>query len=131
MIPHGSQGRDSVPDCHTHYLIAEAAYDVPVIPHSNQVHSSPLVTSSLNSPLIEVFPERGVRTGYSFYYDFLKGEPRADNGWVTLPETSGLGIEMVDDVVTDHLVHWAAIGDVPPGFGAQGRTEHPWRRGLD
>ena len=112
------------------WALAEA-YDVPVIPHSNQVHNAHLITSSLNSPLIEVFPERGVRTGYSFYYDFFTGEPRADKGWVTLPDSLGLGIELVDDVVTDHLVHWVAVGDVPAGLGAEWKTENPWPSKFD
>lgn len=91
------------------WSLAEA-HNVPVIPHSNQAHNAHLIISSYSSPLIEVFPEHGVDAGYNFYHRFFRGEPRAHNGQVTLGSSHGLGLELVPDVVREHLVERHVFG---------------------
>ena len=91
------------------WALAEA-YDTAVIPHSNQAHNAHLIASSFNSPLIEVFPEDGVRTGYNFYHQFFRGEPRAVDGSVALGSAHGLGLSLVPGVVSAHLAQRRCIG---------------------
>ena len=91
------------------WALAEA-YGVPVIPHSNQAHNAHLIISSYVSPLMEVFPDDGVRTGYNFYHDFFDGEPRAVSGHVQLGDEPGLGLSLVPSVVADHLVERKLFG---------------------
>jgi len=76
-----------------------SAFHLPVIPHSNQAHNAHLIMAHLNSPLIEVFPETGFRSAYTFYNEFFVGEPRAVDGYVHLEDRPGLGIELNDEVV--------------------------------
>jgi L-rhamnonate dehydratase len=85
------------------WALAEA-YDVPVIPHSNQAHNAHLIMSSYGSPLMEAFPENGVSAGYSFYHRFFDGEPRPERGYIELADTPGLGLAPVPDVISGHLV---------------------------
>jgi L-rhamnonate dehydratase len=80
------------------WALAEA-YDVPVVPHSNQAHNAHLIMASLNSPVIEYFPEDGVRTGYNFYGEFFTGEPTARGGRVHLGDRPGLGIDLNDETI--------------------------------
>lgn len=93
------------------WSLAEA-YNVPVIPHSNQMHNAHLVVSSYSSALIEVFPEPGVEAGYNFYHQFFLGEPRAHGGYVTLGGRPGLGIELAPDVIREHLAERHVYGIV-------------------
>ena len=76
-----------------------SAFHLPVIPHSNQAHNAHLIMAHLNSPLIEVFPETGFRSAYTFYNEFFVGEPRAVDGYVHLEDRPGLGIELNHEVV--------------------------------
>jgi L-alanine-DL-glutamate epimerase-like enolase superfamily enzyme len=92
-------------------LALAEAYEVPVIPHSNQSHNSHLIFSSLNCPLIESFPEDGIRTGYNFYYEFFTGEPRASNGYVEPSKLPGLGIELNRNVIDTYLKRHVYIGE--------------------
>jgi len=97
------------------------AYGVPVIPHSNQAHNAHLIVSSYASPLMEVFPDDGVRTGYNLYHEFFDGEPRAVAGHVQLGDEPGLGLSLVPSVVADHLVERKVYGrteiDLLDGLG--------------
>lgn len=93
------------------FALAEA-HDIPVIPHSNQAHNAHLVVSGFNSPMMEVFPDDGVRTGYNFYHEFFHGEPRARDGYVSVADTPGLGLSLVPDVMNDHLVQRRVFGQV-------------------
>jgi L-rhamnonate dehydratase len=92
------------------WALAEA-YDVPVIPHSNQAHNAHLIMSSYGSPLMEAFPEDGVSAGYSFYHRFFDGEPRPDRGYFELPDTPGLGLTPVPEVISGHLVQRECYGN--------------------
>jgi L-alanine-DL-glutamate epimerase-like enolase superfamily enzyme len=91
------------------WALAEA-YGVPVVPHSNQAHNAHLIISSFGSPLIEVFPDDGVRTGYNFYHQFFHGEPRPTSGYVELGDEPGLGLSLVPAVISDHLVERRCFG---------------------
>jgi L-alanine-DL-glutamate epimerase-like enolase superfamily enzyme len=87
------------------------AHGIPVIPHSQQAHNAHLVMASLQSPLLEIFPDSDVRTGYKLFTEFFDGEPQATNGVVHLPETSGLGISLNNDVVERYQAGKVRIGD--------------------
>ncbi|MGH3516802.1 MAG: enolase C-terminal domain-like protein [Haloechinothrix sp.] len=87
------------------------AYGVPVVPHSQQAHNAHLVIASLQSPLLEIFPDNEVRTGYKFFTEFFEGEPQATNGVVHLSDTPGLGIVLNEDVVERHRAGSVRIGD--------------------
>lgn len=86
------------------------AYGIPVVPHSQQAHNAHLVISSLQSPLLEIFPDTDVRTGYKFFTEFFEGEPRATNGVVHLRDAPGLGIMLNHDVVERYQAGRVKIG---------------------
>ena len=71
-----------------------SAYNVEVIPHSNQAHNAHLIISHMNSPLIEYFPLTTHITAYTFYAMLFDGEPEARNGYVELSDRPGLGISL-------------------------------------
>ncbi|WP_081746403.1 enolase C-terminal domain-like protein [Arthrobacter sp. H5] len=100
------------------WALAEA-YDIPVIPHSNQAHNAHLIASHYSSPLIEVFPEPGVEAGYNFYQRFFDGEPRAHGGTVVLGGSPGLGLTLVPGVINAHLAVRKQFGRTPPDLLAQ------------
>jgi len=104
------------------WALAEA-YNIPVVPHSNQAHNAHLIVSSFASTLIEVFPEHGVEAGYSMYHDFFSGEPRATDGYVELGADAGLGLSLVPAVVSQHLVERQRFGTVAVDLMDQGRTK--------
>jgi L-rhamnonate dehydratase len=91
------------------WALAEA-YGIPVIPHSNQAHNAHLIISNYDSPLIEAFPEDGVRAGYNFYHQFFAGEPTPTSGYVELGAEPGLGLGLVPSVVKEHLVDRRCYG---------------------
>ncbi len=71
-----------------------AAYDIPVIPHAGQMHNYHLVISHLNSPMAEYFPrasEGGALDDDTLFWELFTGEPGAENGFIRLPDTPGLG----------------------------------------
>ena len=74
-----------------------AAYDIPVIPHAGQLHNYHLVMAHLNSPIAEYFPppaEGGALDDDTLFWEIFRGEPLAREGFVTLPQTPGLGLEL-------------------------------------
>ncbi len=79
-----------------------AAYNLPVIPHATGMHHHQLVIAHMNAPLVEYFPlppEGFAPNWYEMPYYIFEGEPRAEGGFITLPETPGLGIEVNWNVV--------------------------------
>jgi L-rhamnonate dehydratase len=69
------------------------AYSVPVIPHAGQMHNYHVVMASLNSPMAEYFPIVDVEVGNELFWYLFQGEPRAQNGYVDLDDsTPGLGL---------------------------------------
>lgn len=83
------------------WALAEA-HGLRVIPHGNQAHNAHLIVASLASPLIEVFPDDGVRPGYKLHHEFFDGEPRADGGAVHLTDRAGLGLALNEDAIERH-----------------------------
>jgi L-alanine-DL-glutamate epimerase-like enolase superfamily enzyme len=74
-----------------------AAYNIPVIPHAGQMHNYHLVISHLNSPMAEYFPrpsEGGSLDDDTLFWELFIGEPRAQNGFIRLPDKPGLGLEL-------------------------------------
>jgi L-rhamnonate dehydratase len=86
-----------------------SAFNVPVIPHSNQSHNAHLIVAHMNSPLIEVFPTGVHRTGYTFFTELFHGEPRAVGGWVELSDAPGLGISLNEDVLAEFALPDGAV----------------------
>jgi L-alanine-DL-glutamate epimerase-like enolase superfamily enzyme len=83
-----------------------AAYDIPVIPHAGQMHNYHLVMAHLNSPMAEYFPssaEGGALDDDTLYWELFVGEPKATNGYLQLPSTPGLGLELN----TQNVRSWA------------------------
>ena len=75
-----------------------AAHDLPVIPHGGNFHNVHLVMAHLNSPLLEMFP-RAPLDGNTLISHVLVGDPQAVDGYVTLPETPGLGVTLDEDLI--------------------------------
>jgi L-alanine-DL-glutamate epimerase-like enolase superfamily enzyme len=79
-----------------------AAYDIPVIPHAGQLHNYHLVMAHLNSPMAEYFPppsEGGALDDDTLFWELFKGEPGANEGFIELPQTPGLGLELNEEMV--------------------------------
>ena len=101
------------------WALAEA-YEVPVVPHSNQAHNAHLIMASLASPFMEYFPEGGLRTGYNFYTEFFTGEPTARDGRVHLDDRPGLGIDLNPETIERYRADARTIGgDGAVAAGAQ------------
>ena len=82
-----------------------AAHDLPVLPHSGQLHNYHLIMAHMNSPLTEYFPPPvGVPDGNELFWTLFNGEPRAENGYITLSDAPGLGLEINWEVVNRHRV---------------------------
>jgi L-alanine-DL-glutamate epimerase-like enolase superfamily enzyme len=82
-----------------------SAFNVPVIPHSQQAHNAHLIIAHINSPLIEVFPTAAShRTGYTLFTELFDGEPEASGGWIELSDAPGLGISLNEDALAEHAV---------------------------
>ena len=85
-----------------------AAYNLSVIPHAGQLHNYHLVMASLNSPIAEYFPaneEGGAPDDDTLFRELFTGEPRAVKGFVTLPATPGLGLELNERNVGSWRMH--------------------------
>jgi len=85
-----------------------AAHGLRVIPHAGQSHNYHLVMSHLNSPMAEYFPSpaEGVPVDDdTLFWEIFDGEPRAENGRVTLSGKPGLGLELRSGRVRD----WAVL----------------------
>jgi L-alanine-DL-glutamate epimerase-like enolase superfamily enzyme len=89
--------------------IAEAA-DLPVVPHAGQMHNYHLVASQPACPIAEYFPVNArPLVGNEMPHLLFSGEPIADQGHVTLPDTPGLGIAIAPQASVRELT-----GDVAP-----------------
>jgi L-alanine-DL-glutamate epimerase-like enolase superfamily enzyme len=77
-----------------------SAYNLRVIPHAGQLHNYHLVIAHLNSPIAEYFPgpdEGGAPDDDTLFWSLFRGEPKAENGFVSLSQTPGLGLELNDE----------------------------------
>jgi L-rhamnonate dehydratase len=82
-----------------------AAYDIPVIPHAGQLHNYHLVMSHLNSPMAEYFPsplDGGALDDDTLFWELFTGEPRAEQGFIRMPDRPGLGLEL----------NWARVNEL-------------------
>jgi L-lyxonate dehydratase len=74
-----------------------AGFGLPVIPHAGQAHNYHLVMSHLNSPMAEYLPpeaDGGVLDDDTLFYELFTGEPIAEDGYVRLSNSPGLGLEL-------------------------------------
>lgn len=74
-----------------------AGFGLPVIPHAGQMHNYHLVMSHLNSPMAEYLPPKedgGILDDDTMFNELFIGEPLASDGFITLPDTPGLGLEL-------------------------------------
>jgi len=79
-----------------------------VIPHSGQSHNYHLVMSHLSSPMAEYFPspdEGAPVDDDTLFWEIFDGEPRAENGHVSLSGAPGLGLQ----VRAGRLREWAVV----------------------
>jgi len=82
-----------------------AAHDLPVLPHAGQMHNYHLIMSHMNSPIAEFFPQpEGPPDGNELFWVAFNGEPLPQNGYLTLPDTPGMGLEVNWDVVNAHRI---------------------------
>jgi L-rhamnonate dehydratase len=84
-----------------------AAQDLPVLPHAGQMHNYHLIMASMNSPIAEFFPPPkpgAPPDGNELFWATFHGEPLPQGGYITLPGTPGLGLEINWDVVNDFRV---------------------------
>jgi L-alanine-DL-glutamate epimerase-like enolase superfamily enzyme len=85
--------------------LAEAA-DLPVVPHSNEAHNLHLVFSRSPAvcPLVEYFPNVEPDTGNELFWKLFAGNPQAEHGSLRPPESPGLGVELVPEVLDELAV---------------------------
>lgn len=82
-----------------------AAHDLPVLPHAGQMHNYHLIMSHMNSPIAEYFPPPdGIPDPNEMFWHVFEGEPRVQDGYITLPEKPGLGLEFNWDVINMHRI---------------------------
>jgi L-alanine-DL-glutamate epimerase-like enolase superfamily enzyme len=75
-----------------------AARDLPVVPHSNELHNLHLVFSQLNTPFTEYFPDVEL-DGNTIFYEIFDGNPPVEDGRVRLEPRPGLGYTLKEDQV--------------------------------
>jgi L-rhamnonate dehydratase len=81
-----------------------AAHGLRVIPHAGQAHNFHLVMAHLNSPMAEYFPdpEEGAPIDDdTLFRELFRGEPRPVDGYITLPDTPGLGVTLNADRIRE------------------------------
>lgn len=79
-----------------------AARDLPVVPHSNELHNLHLVFSQLNCPFAEYFPNAEL-DGNTYFWHLFDGNPEVSGGELTLrSDVAGLGYSLNRDVVDRH-----------------------------
>lgn len=81
------------------------AYSIPVVPHAGQMHNYHVVMASLNSPIAEYFPKVDVEVGNELFWYVFKGEPVAEDGYVSLSDdVPGLGLEIDEAALANFKV---------------------------
>jgi L-rhamnonate dehydratase len=72
-----------------------AAHNLPVIPHAGQMHNYHLIMAKMNSPMAEYFPPpvSGCDSN-DVFWEIFDGEPMAEAGYITLGDSSGLGLTL-------------------------------------
>ncbi len=80
-----------------------AAHSLPVVPHSQNYHNQHLIMSHINSPLSEYLPP-DYRDGDTFLSELFIGDAVAHDGWITLSEQPGMGVELNEAAVAEYLL---------------------------
>jgi L-rhamnonate dehydratase len=81
------------------------SHSIPVIPHAGQMHNYHVVMANLNSPMAEFFPMVDVEVGNELFWYILKGEPKAEDGFIDLrDDLPGLGITIDEDALREFEV---------------------------
>lgn len=80
-----------------------AAFSLPVVPHSQNYHNQHLIMSHLNSPLSEYLPP-DYRDGDTFLSELFVGDAVARDGYITLSDKPGMGVELNEAVVAKYLL---------------------------
>jgi L-alanine-DL-glutamate epimerase-like enolase superfamily enzyme len=81
------------------------SHSIPVIPHAGQMHNYHVVMANLNSPMAEFFPMVDVEVGNELFWYILKGEPKAEGGFIDLrDDLPGLGITIDEDALREFEV---------------------------
>ena len=73
------------------------SYGVPMVPHGPDIHNVHLVMASINSPLIEYFPDHG-RDGDTFLSELVLGAPIIEDGYMNISNRPGLGVSINTDI---------------------------------
>jgi L-rhamnonate dehydratase len=81
------------------------AYDLQVLPHSNEAHNLHVIASHVNCPLAEYFPPVEPDTGNELFWKLFEGEPTAKDGFLDVPDRPGLGIALRRDVLEALAFH--------------------------
>ena len=88
-----------------------SAFNVPVVPHSGQMHNLHLVAAHANSLMVEYFPRAaGNPDRNELYQRYWTGDPLAVQGTITLPAVVGIGIEPVWDEITPRITLDETVG---------------------
>jgi L-rhamnonate dehydratase len=80
-----------------------AAFSLPVVPHSQNYHNQHLIMAHVNSPLSEYLPP-DYRDGDTFLSELFIGDAVAQNGFITLSDKPGMGVELNEPVVAEYLL---------------------------
>jgi L-alanine-DL-glutamate epimerase-like enolase superfamily enzyme len=74
-------------------------YNIPLIPHAQATYSYHFVMSQPNCPMAEyILPSKDGDKVEPFFGSFFTGEPLPENGYITLSDTPGWGMELRSDV---------------------------------
>ena len=76
-----------------------SAYDLSVVPHSNEAHNLHIIVAQPACPFMEYFPNVEPDTGNEIFWKLFEGEPTAVQGMITPSALPGLGITLNEDVV--------------------------------
>jgi L-rhamnonate dehydratase len=75
------------------------AYDLQLLPHSNEAHNLHVVAAHVNCPMVEYFPPVEPDTGNELFWKLFEGEPVAEDGFLQAPDRPGLGIALRREVL--------------------------------
>lgn len=81
------------------------AFGIEFVPHAGQMHNYHVVMSSYAAPMAEYFPQHPVEVGNELFWYIFDGEPEAENGFLTLPDTPGLGLTLSERYLDDFKIH--------------------------
>jgi L-rhamnonate dehydratase len=81
-----------------------AARDIPMIPHSNELHNLHFVFSQWNCPFAEYFPNVLPEDSNSMFWQLFSGNPVLDDGTIAAPTAPGLGYTLDEDVADQMTV---------------------------